>query len=643
MPYRAPVRDHVFLLRDVLRIDGYANLPGFADASSETVEQVLGAAAEFVEGVLAPLNRIGDTQGCTRSPDGAVATPAGFAVAYRQLSQGGWTSLTSDPDYGGQGLPAVVGAAYSEMVSSANMAFGMYPGLTHGCYAAIHEGGTEAQKALYLPKLVSGAWSGTMNLTEPQCGTDLGLLRTKATPNGDGSYAVTGQKIWISGGEHDMAENIVHLVLARIKGAPAGVKGISLFIVPKFLPDADGNPGARNGVACAGLEEKMGIHGNATCVMAYDGAQGWLVGEANAGLKLMFVMMNEARLGVGVQGLAQGEAAYQAAADFARDRLQGRSLTGVKNPDGPADPIIVHPDVRRMLMDGRAVLEAGRAFVLWTALQGDLQHKAPDEETRTKAGDYMGLMTPVVKAYLTAKGFDICSDAMQVHGGSGFTEHFPASQYLRDCRIALIYEGTNGVQALDLVGRKLAAKGGRAVMSFFAEIDAAVAEHGADATCKPLRRGPGCAQGAAAGGDLLADAERLGRSRQRRRRLHRLPPPLRRHRPRLHVAEDRPRGAVQDRGRRRRSLLRQQADRGPLLPGARRAGGRRPPGQAQDRRRVLDGLAGGRLLMVDFATAHPRGCGDPDSGRILGAQPRTQSVAREACVSARVGMSGAAR
>ena len=486
MPYHAPVRDHVFLLRDVLRIDSLSNLPGFADASSETVEQVLEAAAEFTQGVLAPLNKVGDVQGCAWSPDNTVKTPAGFKDAYRQLADGGWTSLTSDPDYGGQGLPAVVGAAYSEMVSSANMAFGMYPGLTHGAYEAIREGGTAEQKALYLPKMVSGAWGGTMNLTEPQCGTDLGMLRTKAAPNGDGSYAVSGQKIWISGGEHDMAENIVHLVLARIEGAPAGVKGISLFIVPKFIPDAQGNPGERNGVACVGLEEKMGIHGNATCVMAYDGARGWLVGEANAGLKTMFVMMNEARLGVGVQGLAQGEAAYQAAADFARDRVQGRSLTGPKNAEGPADPIIVHPDVRRMLMDSRAVLEAGRAFVLWTALQGDLQHKAPDEETRTKAADYMSLMTPVVKAYLTDKGFDICSAAMQVHGGSGFTEHFPASQYLRDCRIALIYEGTNGVQALDLVGRKLAAKGGRAVMSFFAEIDSAVAELGGDAACRPF-------------------------------------------------------------------------------------------------------------------------------------------------------------
>jgi hypothetical protein len=329
-----------------------------------------------------------------------------------------------------------------------------------------------------------------MNLTEPHCGTDLGLLRTKAVPQADGTYRISGQKIWISGGEHDMAENIVHLVLARIEGAPAGTRGISLFIVPKFLPTADGGVGDRNtGVACTGIEEKMGIHGNATCVMAYDEAKGWLIGEANAGLRVMFVMMNEARLGVGLQGLSQGEAAYQAAVAFAKDRLQGRSLSGPKNPEGPADPIIVHPDVRRMLMDSKAVLEGGRAFLLWTGLHGDLMHASPDAATRERSSDYMGLMTPVLKAFFTDKGFKICSDAMQVHGGSGFTEHFPASQYLRDVRITLIYEGTNGIQALDLVGRKLAANGGRAVMSFFAEIDAYVAEHEDDKTLAPFIAG----------------------------------------------------------------------------------------------------------------------------------------------------------
>jgi alkylation response protein AidB-like acyl-CoA dehydrogenase len=486
MAYRAPVRDQVFILGDVLNIDAQSNVQGFADASLETVEQILGEAAKFCEEVLAPLNAVGDKEGCHWSQDNTVTTPKGFKAAYTQMVETGWSALGADPQWGGQGLPRVVNLAVSEMLSGSNMAFAMYPGLTHGAYAAIEAGGSQAQKELYLPKLASCQWGGTMNLTEPQCGTDLGLIRTKAVPQADGTYKITGQKIWISAGEHDMAENIIHLVLARIEGAPEGVKGISLFIVPKFIPDADGNPGERNSLVCAGLEEKMGIHGNATCVMAYDEATGWLVGEPNQGLRTMFVMMNEARLGVGLQGVAIAEAAYQAAVAFATDRLQGRSLTGKKNPDGPADPIIVHPDVRRMLMDSKALLEGGRAFMLWTALQGDLEHGGPDEATRQKAKDYMGLMTPVVKAYLTDKGFKICSDAMQVHGGSGFTEHFPASQYLRDCRIALIYEGTNGVQALDLVGRKLAANGGRGVMSFFADVDALVAETEAEAAIKPF-------------------------------------------------------------------------------------------------------------------------------------------------------------
>jgi len=481
MTYQAPVRDYIFLLRDVLQLERYAHLPAFADASMDTVEAILQEAGKFTSEVLAPLNAVGDKEGCTWRPDKSVQTPTGFKNAYQKLVEGGWPALGSDPAYGGQGLPHVVSLAFSEMSSSANMAFSMYPGLTHGCYSAIHVGGSDEQKALYLPKLASFQWAGTMNLTEPNCGTDLGLLRTKAVPQADGTYKITGQKIWISGGEQDLTENIVHLVLARIEGAPAGTRGISLFIVPKFIPDADGNPGTRNAVTCLGLEDKMGIHGNATCVIAHEAATGWLIGEENRGLAVMFVMMNEARLGVGLQGIAQAEAAYQAAAAFAKDRLQGRSLTGPKNPDGAADPIIVHPDVRRMLMEARAFIEGGRAFMAWTSLYGDLSHASPDEAVRQKGRDYMGLMTPVVKAFLTDRGFNVCSDAMQVHGGSGFTEHFPASQYLRDVRIALIYEGTNGVQALDLVGRKLAADGGRGVMSFFAELDAFVAEHQADA------------------------------------------------------------------------------------------------------------------------------------------------------------------
>ncbi|RYF95214.1 MAG: acyl-CoA dehydrogenase [Caulobacteraceae bacterium] len=485
MAYQPPVRDHVFLLEDVLKIDQYAELPAFADASLDVVKAIIEEAGKFTGEVLAPLNAVGDKQGCTWHQDNTVTTPDGFKEAYRLLCEGGWTGLGSDPAYGGQGLPHVVNLSFSEMSSSANMAFSMYPGLAHGAYSAIHTGGTDEQKQAYLPRMVTGEWTGTMNLTEPHCGTDLGLLRTKAVPQADGSYRITGQKIWISAGEHDMAGNIIHLVLARIEGAPAGVKGISLFIVPKYLLDADGNVGERQeGVKCAGLEEKMGIHGNATCVMAYDDAKGFLIGEENAGLRIMFVMMNEARIGVGLQGVAQAEAAYQAAAEFAKDRLQGRSLTGPKNPAGPADPIIVHPDVRRMLLDSKAIIEAGRAFLFWTALQGDLAHGHPDEAVRQKGNDYMGLLTPVLKGYLTDKGFKVCVDSMQVFGGSGFTEHFPASQYLRDCRIALIYEGTNGVQALDLVGRKLAANGGRAVMSFFAEIDAYIEANSADPNLK---------------------------------------------------------------------------------------------------------------------------------------------------------------
>ena len=495
MTYQPPVRDHAFLLRDVLEIERYANLPGFEDAAMDVVDQIIVEAGKFCAEVLAPLNAVGDKEGCTWHPDHTVTTPKGFKEAYKLLVEGGWPGLGSDPNYGGQGLPHVVNLSFSEMSSSANMAFSMYPGLTHGCYSAIRNGGSDAQKELYLPNLASGNWGGTMNLTEPQCGTDLGLLRTKAVAQGDGSHRISGTKIWISGGEHDMAENIVHLVLARVEGAPAGVRGISLFIVPKFIPDTQGKPGVRNSVYCDGLEEKMGIHGNATCVIRHEESIGWLVGEENRGLSLMFVMMNEARIGVGLQGIAQAEAAYQAAAAFAKDRLQGRSLTGPKNPDGPADPIIVHPDVRRMLMDSRAIIEAGRAFLFWTALHGDLAHGHPEEAVRQKADDYMALMTPVVKGFLTDKGLKVCSDALQIHGGSGFTEHFPASQYMRDVRIALIYEGTNGVQALDLVGRKLAANGGRAVMSFFAEIDAYVAANEDDETLKPFIAGLTTAKG----------------------------------------------------------------------------------------------------------------------------------------------------
>jgi alkylation response protein AidB-like acyl-CoA dehydrogenase len=477
MGYQPPVADHMFLLRDVLRIEKYANLPGFADAPIDAVEQILEEAAKFTAGVLAPLNHVGDVEGCTWHADGSVTTPAGFKDAYRQMVEGGWPLLSADPAYGGQGLPSVVSLAFAEMSSSANMAFAMYPGLTHGAYAALRQGGSQALKDVYLAKMASFQWGGTMNLTEPQCGTDLGLIRTKAVRGADGTFRISGQKIWISGGEQDLTENIVHLVLARIEGAPAGVKGISLFLVPKFLPDEAGNPGVRNAVTCLGLEEKMGIHGNATCVMGYEDAVGWLVGEENQGLRVMFVMMNEARLGVGLQGVAVAEAAYQAALAFAHDRLQMRSISGAKNPGGPADPIIVHPDVRRLLLDQRAIIEGGRAFLLWTALHGDLAQANGDAAARERGEDYLALLTPVLKGFLTDRAFRACSDAVQVHGGSGFTEHFPVSQYLRDCRITMIYEGTNGIQALDLVGRKLAANGGRALTAFLGEMEAFAADN----------------------------------------------------------------------------------------------------------------------------------------------------------------------
>ena len=476
MSYAAPVKEHLFLLNEVLGLDHYSNLPGFADATPDLTGQLLEEAARFCEEVLAPLNAVGDREGCRYDPAAAtVTTPTGFKDAHRQMVESGWSALSVGPEWGGQGLPMVLNVAFNEMASSANMAFAMYPGLTHAAFSAILSAGDDAQKALYLEKMATCHWSGAMNLTEPQCGTDLGLIRSKAVKAADGSYAITGEKIWISGGEQDLSPNIVHLVLARTEGAPEGTRGLSLFIVPKFIPDAAGEPGERNSFKCSGLEEKMGIHGNATCFMSYDGAKGWLLGEEHKGLRQMFVMMNEARLGVAIQGLAQAEAAYQAAAAFARDRLQGRALGGPQNPSGPADPIIVHPDVRRMLMDARAVIEGGRALLFWTILQEDIE-KSGNEADRQKAEDLVGLMTPVLKSFLTDRGFRICSDAMQVHGGSGYTVHFPAAQYLRDSRIAMIYEGTNGVQALDLVGRKLPANGGRALLTLAAELDAFAAE-----------------------------------------------------------------------------------------------------------------------------------------------------------------------
>lgn len=474
--YSPPRRDHLFVLNDVLNVQQYNNLPSFSDAPEDIVNAILEEGGKFCEQVLHPLNKVGDHEGCQVN-DGEVTVPTGFKQAYDQLTEAGWTALSADPEYGGQGLPHYLNLAFNEMLTSCNMAFGMYPGLTNGAAHALYIGGSDEQKALYLPKMYSGEWSGTMNLTEPHCGTDLGMLRTKAVPQADGSFKITGQKIWISAGEHPMSKNIVHLVLARVEGAPEGVKGISLFVVPKYLPTEDGEPGERNTLKCGGLEEKMGIHGNATCVMDYDEATGWLVGEENKGLKTMFIMMNEARLGVGLQGLGLAETAYQYSLAFAKDRIQGRSLTGPKNADGPADPIIVHPDVRRMLMNQKVFVEGARAFTFWVALQGDLEIRSQDEAERTKAGDYMALLTPIVKAYLTDKGYDSVSQGLQIHGGSGFTEEWGMSQLLRDARITLIYEGTNGVQALDLVGRKLAMAGMRPINTFMGELDEFIAEN----------------------------------------------------------------------------------------------------------------------------------------------------------------------
>jgi alkylation response protein AidB-like acyl-CoA dehydrogenase len=487
--YSAPLREYSFLLKDVLDVGRYSNLAHFADAPMDLIEQVLGEGAKFCEGVLAPLNKVGDEHGCVRNADGSVTTPPGFKQAYRQLVDAGWPSLSSDPNYGGQGMPHVVALAWMEMVASANMAFGMYPGLSHGAYEAIHQHGSDELKQKYLPKLVTGEWTGTMNLTEPHCGTDLGMLRTKAIPQADGSYRLSGQKIFISAGEHDLASNIIHLVIARIEGAPAGTKGISLFIVPKFLVNADGSLGARNGVVCGKIEEKMGIHGNSTCVLNYDDAVGYLCGIENKGLAAMFTMMNVARLGVGLQGLSQSEAAYQNGLAYAKDRIQGRSLTGPKNSDGPADPILVHPDIRRLLMDAKSFNEAARAFAFWTALHGDLLHASPDEKVREKAGDYMGLMTPVIKSYLTDKGYANATNCQQIFGGHGYIEEHGMSQFVRDARITMIYEGANGIQALDLVGRKLGANSGRAIFAFFKEMDEFIEAHEDSSELKPFVEG----------------------------------------------------------------------------------------------------------------------------------------------------------
>ena len=459
--YNAPTKDTQFILHDVLNISA-SDIPGYGDLEAEFTGAVLEEAGKIASGVLHPLNVVGDTEGCTLE-NGIVRTPTGFKDGFEQMKAGGWTGLDMPEEFGGQNMPYVIGTAVGEMFSAANQAFTMYQGLTHGAASAILAHGTDQQKATYLPNMVSCEWTGTMNLTEPHCGTDLGLMRTKAEPQEDGSYKVTGQKIFISAGDHDMADNIIHLVLAKIPGGPEGIKGVSLFIVPKFMVNEDGTLGDRNGVSVGKIEEKMGIHGNSTCVMNYDGATGFLLGQEHKGMRAMFTMMNEARLGVGMQGLALADAAYQNAVEYAKDRLQGRDVTGVKNPDGPADPLIVHPDIRRNLMDQKSFTEGARAFLLWGASMIDQAHRQEDAD----ADGLISLLTPVIKGFLTDQGYDMTVQAQQVYGGHGYIEEWGMSQYTRDARIAMIYEGANGVQALDLVGRKLAVDGGKHVMAFF--------------------------------------------------------------------------------------------------------------------------------------------------------------------------------
>ena len=459
--YTAPIKDMQFVLHDVLNVTA-SSTPGYDELEADFTSAILEEAGKLTSEVLAPLNAVGDQEGC-RLENGVVYTPKGFKDAFAKVKEGGWTGLDMPEQYGGQNMPYILGTAVGEMFSASNQAFTMYQGLTHGAASAILAHGSDAQKDTYLPNMVSCEWTGTMNLTEPHCGTDLGLMRTKAAPQEDGSYKITGQKIFISSGEHDMADNIIHLVLAKIEGGPEGIKGVSLFIVPKFMVKEDGSLGERNAVSVGSIEEKMGIHGNSTCVMNYDGAVGYLLGDEHKGMRAMFTMMNEARVGVGMQGLAQADVAYQNALAYAKDRLQGRAVTGTEPPDKPADPLIVHPDIRRSLMEQKSFVEGARAFILWGASLIDAAHRADDKD----ADGLVSLMTPVIKGFLTDIGYDMTVKAQQVYGGHGYIEEWGMSQFTRDARIAMIYEGANGVQALDLVGRKLAQDGGKHVMAFF--------------------------------------------------------------------------------------------------------------------------------------------------------------------------------
>jgi len=486
--YSAPLRDMRFVLNELHADDGFGDLPAFADITPDLADAVLTEAAKLCEAVIAPLNRSGDEEGC-HFENGVVRTPTGFKPAWDQFVAGGWNALVLPVQWGGQGLPEALGKLVDEMVCAANVSFSLYPGLTNGAIAAIDGYAPDELKATYLPRMVSGEWSGTMCLTEPHCGTDLGLLRTRAAPAGDGSYRVSGAKIFISAGEHDLTDNIVHLVLARLPDAPAGVKGISLFLVPKLLPDAQGQWSVRNGARCTAIEHKMGIKASATCQMLFEDATGWLVGEPHRGLEAMFTMMNAERVGVGIQGLGIGEAAYQAAVWYAKDRLQGRSLAGTTHPELAADPIIVHPDVRRMLLTMRAWNEGCRGIAGWVSRALDAEKHGHDAQTRARAGDFVALMTPVVKALFTDLGLESASLAVQVYGGHGFIRDSGVEQYMRDARIAMLYEGTNGIQALDLVGRKLPADMGRKLRGLFHPIAAFIEDNGADAGLAPFVTG----------------------------------------------------------------------------------------------------------------------------------------------------------
>lgn len=469
--YKAPIREFEFVLNEYLGVERYADVPGFSEASEDLRSAILQEGGRFCEEVLFPLNQKGDKQG-VRYENGTVKLPDGFVDAYKQFVEGGWPAFACDPNYGGQGLPEFLNMAVIEMICSANLSFGITPGLSHGAYNALMLHGSDELKAAYLPKIVSGEWSGVMGLTEPQCGTDLGLIRTKAIPQGDGSYKLTGTKIFISSGEQDATDNIIHLVLAKLPDAPEGTKGISLFLVPKVLLD-----GTRNGVNCSGVEHKMGIHASPTCVINFEDATGWLISVPHGGMKAMFTMMNSARLYVGVQGLGLAEVAQQNAFAYANERVQGRALTGVARPDKPADPIIVHPDVRRMLLTMKAFTEAARALAMETALKSDLYHRHPDKKVKEDCDHFIQLMTPILKAYFTDMGTEVANLAMQVHGGYGYIAEYGVEQYARDARIAQIYEGTNGIQALDLIGRKLPYNTGRYLRQFFHPAMAFVEEH----------------------------------------------------------------------------------------------------------------------------------------------------------------------